>query len=251
MKTIQAPSLCPSCDSKLEWVNHLLYCRNASCICQVEKIIEHFAKTLQIKGLGPSTVVKLQLNSVDELYNISEEYIADCISSDRLAEKLIAEIEGSKMATLNQLLPAFSIRLIGKSASEKLSFVCENITDIDEDKCKEAGLGPKATANMLDWMVNVYPSIAGMPFSFKFKKSNKKSNIAGVVCISGKLVSFKTKALATEALLQKGYAVKANLTKEVTILLNESGVESAKTKKARDSGITVVNNITDIIGEII
>jgi NAD-dependent DNA ligase len=251
MKTIQAPSLCPSCDSKLEWVNHLLYCRNPSCICQVEKTIEHFAKTLQIKGLGPSTVVKLQLNSVDELYNISEEYIADCISSDRLAEKLIAEIEGSKMATLNQLLPAFSIRLIGKSASEKLSFVCENITDIDEDKCKEAGLGPKATANMLDWMVNVYPSIAGMPFSFEFKKSNKKSNIAGVVCISGKLVSFKTKALATEALLQKGYAVKANLTKEVTILLNESGVESAKTKKARDSGITVVNNITDIIGEII
>ena len=34
-------------------------------------------------------------------------------------------------------------------------------------------------------------------------------------------------------LLQNGYIVKANLTKDVTILVNESGLASAKTKKAQ------------------
>jgi NAD-dependent DNA ligase len=69
------------------------------------------------------------------------------------------------------------------------------------------------------------------------------------VCISGKLTSFKTKAEATKALEQQGYTIKSSLTKDVTILVNESGVESAKTKKARESGITIVTDLFEILGE--
>ena len=71
----------------------------------------------------------------------------------------------------------------------------------------------------------------------------------GVVCISGKLKSFKTKAQATEALEQHGYTVKSSVTKDVTILVNESGVESQKTTKARESGVTIVENLLDFLGE--
>jgi hypothetical protein len=39
------------------------------------------------------------------------------------------------------------------------------------------------------------------------------------------------------------------LTKDVTILVNESGVESAKTKKARESGVEIITNLLDFIGE--
>jgi hypothetical protein len=39
------------------------------------------------------------------------------------------------------------------------------------------------------------------------------------------------------------------LTKDVTILVNESGVESAKTKKARDAGVQIITNLLDFIGE--
>jgi hypothetical protein len=39
------------------------------------------------------------------------------------------------------------------------------------------------------------------------------------------------------------------LTKDVTILINESGVESAKTKKARDSGVQIITNLLDLTGE--
>jgi len=42
--------------------------------------------------------------------------------------------------------------------------------------------------------------------------------------------------------------VKSNFTKDVNILVNESGIETAKTKKAHDNNITVINNITTLIG---
>ena len=70
-----------------------------------------------------------------------------------------------------------------------------------------------------------------------------------MVCISGKLKSFKTKAQASQALEQNGYTVKSSVTKDVTILINESGVESQKTQKARESGITIVENLLDFLGE--
>jgi len=72
--------------------------------------------------------------------------------------------------------------------------------------------------------------------------------IKGVVCISGKLKSYPTKAIAKKYLEANGYVVKSNFTKDVNILVNESGIETAKTKKAHDNNITVINNITTLIG---
>ncbi len=66
--------------------------------------------------------------------------------------KLVDELERSKSAPLNVLLPAFSIPLIGKTASEKLSKVCEDIEEIDYDLCRKAGLGEKSTASLLNWL---------------------------------------------------------------------------------------------------
>mgnify|MGYP003309195058 FL=1 len=55
--------------------------------------------------------------------------------------------------------------------------------------------------------------------------------------------------MAKEVLQNYGYETKDNLTKAVTILLNESGIESAKTKKAQEMGITIYNNIKQILKE--
>ena len=46
-----------------------------------------------------------------------------------------------------------------------------------------------------------------------------------------------------------GYEVKTTVTKDVTILVNESGIESAKVKKARTSGVTIITNLSEIIGD--
>ena len=223
-----------------------MYCRKPSCGDQSSKKIEHFAKTLKIKGLGPAAINSLVLESINDIYAITKHEIIDLLGSQKLGEKLFTEIENSTKAPLNILLAAFSIRLIGKTASEKLSAVCESIHDINEDSCAEAGLGPKATESLLDWIEEEYPLLE-LPHSFAFE--SPKVRTGGVICISGKLKSFGTKAQATEALEQHGYTVKSSVTKDVTILVNESGVESQKTTKARESGVTIVENLLDFLGE--
>jgi NAD-dependent DNA ligase len=250
MTKIEAPTICPSCSSVLEEVNYLLYCRNASCGVKVSKQIEHFATTLKIKGLGPATIKKLDIQSLEELYVLDLEDLCEGLGSIKLAEKLIVEIQRSKDAPLNVLLPAFSIPLIGKTASEKLSKVCIDIEEIDYDTCREAGLGEKASQSLCNWMEFEFYLLSMLPFSFKFERTQtppKATN--GVVCISGKLTSYKSKAKATQVLLELGYGVKLSLTKDVTILVNESGVESAKTKKARNAGIQIITNLLDLTGE--
>lgn len=245
---IEAPTNCPSCLSELVWKNDLLFCENISCSGKDAQKLEHFAKTLKIKGLGPATIAKLGITDIHQIYNLSLDNIIELLGSEKIAVKLHKEIEASKNASLQEVLPAFSIPLIGKTASEKLCKVLVDLKDLTSAVCVEAGLGPKATENLMDWFYEGY--LEGynlLPFSFKSEKV-KTTPTKGVVCITGRLVSVKTKSQAQELLTQAGYIIKSSVTKDVTILLNEGGMESAKTKKARDMGVSVINNLNELIG---
>jgi len=240
------PTICPSCSSTLVRRNEQLFCENQGCAGKEAQKIEHFAKTVKIKGLGPSTISKLKIASISDIYSLSLEEMVERLDSVKIAGKVFEEIQRSKSCSLQELLPAFSIPLIGKTASEKLCMVLDDLNNLSEDVCKQAGLGPKATRNLMSWFEVDYNTIyKELPFSFKSEKTVKPSK--GIVCITGKLKSFKTKSEAEKLLINSGYSVKSTLTKDVTILVNESGIESAKTKKARDSGISIVCNINQLI----
>jgi DNA ligase (NAD+) len=232
----------------LVWVKDQLFCHNATCSGKTSKKIEHFASTLKIRGLGPRTVQKLQISDLHDLYELPLEIMIEALQSEKLAVKLSREIENSKQVDLVDLLPAFSIKLIGRTASTKICSVVENIRDITEETCEEAGLGPAATNNLLDWLIEEFTDgYDRLPFRWQqLTKLKEKSADKGIVCITGKLKSFKTKALATQYLETQGYLVKSSLTKDVTILVNESGVESAKTQAARDKGVIIITNLKEI-----
>jgi DNA ligase (NAD+) len=250
MQAILAPEVCPSCESPLEWKNDMLYCTNILCPAQIQKRIEHFARSLKIKGLGPKSIEKLGLTSLLDIYNLSYYNIKCALSSEKLAIKLLREINHSRKASMNDVLPAFSIPLIGKTAATKLSSKIKSLFDLDEDKCKAAGLGPKATESLLSWYSDEFEdSLKKLPFDWQFKTPKIATETKGAVCISGKLSSFKTKAEATKALSYAGYVVKSSLTKDVIFLVNESGIESAKTKEARERGITIITSLNEWIGD--
>ena len=250
MQAIEAPEFCPSCEFSLEWRNELLYCVNPLCSAQIQKRIEHFAKLLKIKGLGPKSIEKLELTSFQSIYDMTYPEIRNVLSSEKLAKKLVLEIDHSKRSSLNVLLPAFSIPLIGKTAAQKLSTKISDLSELTADKCKEAGLGPKATEHLINWYFGEFlSSLIKLPFDFSFEKEDTTRVLQGTVCISGKLKSFTTKAEATTALVTKGYVVKNTITKDVTILVNESGIESAKTKQAQEKGIKIVTNLLNFLGE--
>ena len=250
MQAILAPEVCPSCESPLEWKNDMLYCTNILCPAQIQKRIEHFARSLKIKGLGPKSIEKLGLTSLLDIYNLSYYSIKCALSSEKLAIKLLREINHSRKASMNDVLPAFSIPLIGKTAATKLSSKIKSLFDLDEDKCKAAGLGPKATESLLSWYSDEFEdSLKKLPFDWQFQTPKIATETKGAVCISGKLSSFKTKAEATKALSYAGYVVKSSLTKDVIFLINESGIESAKTKEARERGITIITSLNEWIGD--
>ncbi len=239
---ILPPTHCPSCDASLVWENDLLYCRSSACGEQQYKSVEHFAKTMKIKGLGPASIRKLGWTCPSEIYASTEESILASLGSEAVTRKLVREIVNSFNAPLELLLPAFGIPLIGNTATRKLSETISHITNINADTCERAGLGPKATVSLLDWIENQSPYfIETMPHSWYFSSVPVASK--GTVCITGRLKSFKSKAEATKALNAAGYDVKSSLTKQVTVLINEGGQESTKTRHARDTGVTIVTDL--------
>jgi DNA ligase (NAD+) len=234
--------------SDLVWEKDQIFCHNTQCGGKTTKKIEHFASTLKIKGLGPRTVEKLQITDLYDLYELPLEIMIEALQSEKLAVKLHREIQSSKATDLVDLLPAFSIKLIGRSASAKICSVIKNMAELSEETCKEAGLGPVATEHLLDWYYEEFiDGYERLPFKWiQVLKVSRSTETTGVVCISGKLKSYKTKAQATEYLEKLGYLVKSSLTKDVNILVNESGIESAKTQTARERGVTIITNLNEI-----
>ena len=243
-REILPPTECPSCDSDLSWVNDQLFCYNTECSAKVEKVIHNFAQVLKIKGLGPKTIEKLGVSSIEEIYALDYSQIENRLGSKLLSDKLLRQINESKNVGLQELLPAFSIPLFGRTASEKICNHVSHVSEITEETCNKAGLGPKTTENLLDWIASTNWNL--LPFSWETTSKAENTSPLLEVVISGKLSSFKTKKDAEPFLAERGFVLKDNVTKNTKFLINESGVASAKTKKAEATGIEIITNILEI-----
>lgn len=248
---ITIPTNCPCCDYPLEWVNDQLFCKNSSCSAQLGKKLEHFSKTLGIKGLGAKTIEKLELADITELYYLEESDIASALGSERLAEKLVDEINRSRSASLAQILASFSIPLIGQTASQKISKVVKHIDEITPEKCSEAGLGEKATENLVTWLNTEFPEMREfLPFSFQSDNQTSTHDAnSKTVCITGKLQSFKTKQEAYRLLEAAGFKITETVTKTLDYLVDESNRSSSKRKRAEELNIKIIDNLTHFLKE--
>ena len=251
MQKIEIPTTCPCCSYNLETVNEQLFCRNLSCEAQLGKKLEHFTKTLGIKGFGPKTIEKLGLADITELFYLDRDSAIESLGSEKVADKLLDEIERAKGADLATVLASFSIPLVGGTASKKIAGVVSSIEEITQETCKQAGLGEKVTSNLLNWINLEYPEMKEfLPFSFK-SSNVKSSKVDGpTVCITGKLTSFKTKAEATKILEAAGLIVVESVTKTLKYLIDEEDKGSTKRKKAEEYGVTIVTNLKDFVSKI-
>ena len=241
---------CPSCNYPLEIVNSQLFCRNTACSARLDKQIEHFAKVLGIKGLGSKTIEKLNLADITELFYLDKESLLEDLGSEKIADKLIAEIDSVRDSNLDKVLASFSIPLIGNTAATKICSVVSHIDEITAEKCKEAGLGDKATANLINWLSTEFEEMRQfLPFSFKSSKSVPGNQSGKTICITGKLKSFKTKAEANEILTSNGFKVVESVTKATDYLVDEENKSSSKRVKAESLGIPIITNLITFIEE--
>lgn len=251
MQKIEIPTTCPCCSYKLEMVNEQLFCRNLSCEAQLGKKLEHFTKTLGIKGFGPKTIEKLGLADITELFYLDRDSAIESLGSEKVVDKLLDEIERAKGADLATVLAAFSIPLVGGTASKKIAGVVSSIEEITQETCKQAGLGEKVTSNLLNWINLEYPEMKEfLPFSLKSDNVKSSKTDGPTVCITGKLTSFKTKAEATKILEAAGLIVVESVTKTLKYLIDEEDKGSIKRKKAEEYGVTIVTNLKDFVSKI-
>lgn len=243
---IEEPTQCPACDATLVKVKDQLFCKNVACTAQINGKLVHFCKVLGVKGFGPKTVEKLSIDSLPEIFFLDKAELSE-ILGEKIADKLLEELERAKLANFATVIESFSIPLIGGTASKKLAAVVNGFSEITEAKCKEAGLGEKATANILDWLENEYREFAEfLPFSFQERTTVTTGK---TVCITGKLVSFKKKADAEDILAQHGFTLVDSVTKSLNYLVDEGDGTSAKRKKAEQYGITIITDLNDLLKE--
>jgi DNA ligase (NAD+) len=246
---IEIPTTCPCCAYPLEMVNDQLFCRNTACDAQLSKKVEHFCKTLGIKGMGAKTIEKLGLADITELFYLDEDQVAESLSSKTLATKLISEIDRAKQADLATVIASFSIPLVGGTASKKICTIVSNIDEITFEKCREAGLGEKVSQNLVGWLETEFQEVREfLPFSFTSTKVPVQTG-GKSVCITGKLSSFKTKTEAYKALEEAGFRVAETVTKSTDYVVDEDNKGSSKRKKADDLGISIIQNLNLFLKE--
>ena len=249
---IEIPTICPCCSYKLELVNDQLFCRNTACGAQLGKKVEHFCKTLGIKGMGPRSVEKLNLQDLTELFYLDADDVTQALGSEKTALKLLDEIDRARAADLATVLASFSITLVGATASQKICSVVDHIDQISYETCKQAGLGDKVSENLVGWLQTDFPDLREfLPFSFKSNRNSNtiSNNNSKTVCITGKLSSYKTKAEAYKALEIAGYKAVESVTKTTDYLVDEEDKASTKRKKAESLGVQIITNLNTFLKE--
>lgn len=241
---IIAPTNCPACESDLERVKDQMFCRNKACPAQTSQLIQNYCKKLKIKGFGPATVDKLGIVTLAELYCLTAELCELKEISTTVANKLVTQVQGSKILEFGSFISAVGIPLIGETVGRKLATVINSPFELDELTCKKAGLGPKATVNLLKWKrLQWDTSLKELPITFTESKQTTTSvEIKGEVCITGKLDNFKNRAAAAIHLVELGFIVKSSVTKSVSYLVCEDATKlgSSSYKKAEALGIPIV-----------
>src|SRR5574338_581488 len=131
----QMPRTCPACGSDLQKPEEEVVwrCLNTSCPAKLRRGLEHFAarRSMNIEGLGESMVDQListgLVHDYADLYHLGVPNIAGLTSvseregkelrrkvGEKVAAKLVAQIDRSKTNELGRLIHALGIRHVGE-----------------------------------------------------------------------------------------------------------------------------------------
>tara|TARA_Y100000034_G_scaffold136800_1_gene215895 strand:+ start:19344 stop:21080 length:1737 start_codon:yes stop_codon:yes gene_type:complete len=198
------------------------------------KLLQHFIKILSIKGLGPQSIKKLELQHPSDLYK-SQDW--DLLGVN--GAKIIKEIEISKNRPYKLVLASLGIPSVGKSMAEKIIKEIPKFSDLKEDieHVEIRGIGPKIKTKILCWLDINEEWVYKLPLHLEEKEQLIVEENKLKVCMSGK--ADMTKAAITEYIEQYNYEVVSSLTKDCYALIY-SDPNSSKVKKAKQYGIKTI-----------
>jgi len=200
------------------------------------KLLEYFIKTMDIKGLGPASVKKLDLNHPKDIYCITDWSVLGANG-----QKVKQEVERSKTKPYETVLAALGIPGVGKSAAKLITTRLTSFSRLKEVELVEIkGIGPSTIKSIVSWLQTNEHWVYELPLQLEQELTVQKvQDSYKKVCITGKLDM--SRADLTEILESKGYKVTSTVTKDCYSLITAGDNKSSKYVKAKNMGILITD----------
>jgi DNA ligase (NAD+) len=201
------------------------------------KVLEHFIKTLDIKGLGPASVKKMGLTHPVDLFEDQNWNLLGVNGT-----KVQAEIERTKTKPYDLVLASLGMSGVGKRASKLILSkipAFRNLRDIETVDIK--GIGPSTIESVLSWLDENEEWVLTLPLQLEQNVTVEEvvGTPARKICITGKLDM--TRNQLGDILEKLGFKVTNTVTKDCYALITGGDTTSSKYKKANTMGISVID----------
>ncbi len=158
------PESCPDCETAVVKVegDAMHRCPNSACPAQFFESLKHFVSrnAMDMDGLGEQwcrVLIDRQLVSdVSDLYSLTQEQLTHLDRmGDKLATRILTNIEASKQRPLARILFALGILHVGAEVAELLAARYASIADIAaanaEDLTEIDGIGPRIAESIVSY----------------------------------------------------------------------------------------------------
>ena len=265
-KEFRMPTHCPECNSTItkpeDEATHR--CLNTSCPAQFFELLKHFVSkgATDIDGLGEKwcriLIDQGMVTDLADLYSLKKEQLLKLDRmGDKLATRILANIEISKQKPLPRLLFALGIIHIGTEIAGLLAQVYNSIDEIavatENELAEIPGIGPKIAESIASYFqVESNQSLikklqaAGVTLKQKPRQiSSEGQPLAGqTFVVTGTLVSF-SRTDAQSRIKDLGGKLTSSVTKNTDYLV-VGGSPGSKLAAAERLGTKVMNEETFI-----
>ena len=260
---INIPAVCPICGEptiiKGENGVRVLYCSNPNCEGKLINRLDHFfgKKGLDAKGLSKATFEKLidwgWIENIKDVFKLKEhkkEWEKMQGFGEKSVEKILQAIEDCKSCSLDAVISAAGIPLIGKTVGKDLSKRFGSYSKFREavesgfDFTNFGGYGwemHKAISDFdyseLDYIVDNYLQIKE-----NIKEDNELKLKGLTFCVTGKVHIWKNRDSLSAFIESLGGKVTGSVSKNTNYLINNDiNSTSAKNKKAQELDIPILS----------
>jgi len=261
----EMPGKCPVCQSDTirEQGEAVTKCTNISCPAQLKRSLFHFVSrdAMNIDGLGSQIMTLLMdkgfIKNAADIY-LLKNHKDELVELERMGEKsvqnMLDAIEASKVNTLNRLIFALGIRMIGQRASQVLSNEFDDIDAMftaDFDKLiRIQEIGEKMAESIITFFrqeqnLGLIKKLQECGVNTRGSKKEIKENEhfnRKTFVLTGALQSF-TRDQAKEIIESFGGKVSGSVSKKTDYVL--AGEDSgSKLVKANELGVAVIDEET-------
>lgn len=247
---LEVPARCPSCGQPTARDRDFLFCSSpGTCRAAVIGGLAHYTTVTEMMGFGDALLEaaynKGLLRSPADLYRLTR---ADIVTLDRagekLATKLLAEIDKARRLPLATFLRALGIPDLGKHISQLLADRCHTLDAVlaitEAELAALHGVGEITAANVVGGLAALRPTIDALRNHIEIIVAAAADGplVGKTFVFTGKMVAF-SRSEGEKRVRAKGGAVASSVTKSVNYLVigdDKSGGPSTKEKAADKLG---------------